>query len=91
MRFQTGEIILILGVLLFVIGAIAIFTDSLPQIVLQAMGALALIFVGVGVNLKKRKQRNKLQKNILIDFIDKYPGEAIKKILEYNIIIEKSF
>jgi len=60
MRFQTGEIILILGVLLFVIGAIAIFTDSLPQIVLQAMGALALIFVGVGVNLKKRKQRNKL-------------------------------
>jgi len=57
MRFQTGEIILILGVLLFVIGAIAIFTDSLPQIVLQAMGALALIFVGVGVSLKKREQK----------------------------------
>jgi len=57
MKSKIGEIILILGLLLFVFGAIAIFTSSLPQNTLQIMGALALIFVGVGLSLKKRVKK----------------------------------
>jgi len=57
MKLKIGEIILILGLLLFVFGAIGILTNSLPQSTLQAMGALALIFVGVGLSLKKRVKK----------------------------------
>ena len=53
MKSKIGEIILILGLLLFVFGGIATFTSSLPQNTLQIMGALALIFVVVGLSLKK--------------------------------------
>ena len=58
MKSKVGEIILILGLLLFVFGGIATFTSSLPQNTLQIMGALALIFVVVGLNLKKQAKRN---------------------------------
>jgi len=54
MKSKIGEIILILGILLFVFGAIGILTNSLPQNTLQAMGVFALIFVGIGLCLKKR-------------------------------------
>ncbi len=57
MKSKIGEIILVLGLLLFVFGAIGILTNSLPQSTLQAMGALALAFVVVGLNLKKRVKR----------------------------------
>ena len=57
MKSKVGEIILILGLLLFVFGAIAILTNFLPQNTLQIMGALALIFVVVGLNLKKRVKK----------------------------------
>jgi uncharacterized membrane protein len=59
MKSKIGEIILILGLLLFVFGAIAILTNSLPQNTLQAMGALALAFVVVGLNLKKRVKNSR--------------------------------
>lgn len=57
MKSKVGEIILILGLLLFVFGGIATFTSSLPQNTLQAMGALALAFVVVGLSLKKRVKK----------------------------------
>jgi formate hydrogenlyase subunit 3/multisubunit Na+/H+ antiporter MnhD subunit len=57
MKSKIGEIILILGVLLFVFGAIGILTNSLPQNTLQAMGVFALIFVGIGLSLKKRVKK----------------------------------
>jgi hypothetical protein len=57
MKSKVGEIILILGLLLFVFGAIGILTNFLPQNTLQGMGALALIFVVVGLNLKKRVKK----------------------------------
>ena len=57
MKSKVGEIILILGVLLFVFGAIGVLTNSLPQNILQAMGVFALIFVGVGISLKKRVKK----------------------------------
>ena len=59
MKSKIGEIILILGLLLFVFGAIAILTNSLPQSALQITGALALIFVVVGLNLKKRVKNSR--------------------------------
>jgi len=59
MKSKVGEIILILGFLLFVFGGIATFTSSLPQNTLQIMGALALIFVVVGLNLKKRVKNSR--------------------------------
>ncbi|GAI74396.1 unnamed protein product, partial [marine sediment metagenome] len=52
-----GDIILILASLLFVFGAIGVLTNSLPQSTLQAIGALALIFVGVGLSLKRRAKK----------------------------------
>ncbi|HEC91463.1 MAG TPA: hypothetical protein ENI51_00455 [Candidatus Atribacteria bacterium] len=59
MKSKIGEIILILGLLLFVFGAIAILTNSLPQNTLQIMGALALMFVIVGLNLKRRVKNSR--------------------------------
>lgn len=56
-KSKVGEIILILGLLLFVFGAIAMLTNFLPQNILQVMGALALIFVGVGLSLKKKAKK----------------------------------
>jgi len=57
MKSKIGEIILILGLLLFVFGAIGILTNSLPKSTLQVMGALAFIFVGVGLSLKRRVKK----------------------------------
>ncbi len=59
MKSKIGEIILILGLLLFVFGAIAILTNSLSQSALQIMGALALAFVVLGLNLKKRVKNSR--------------------------------
>jgi len=59
MKLKVEEIILILGLLLFVFGAIAILTNSLSQSTLQIMGALVLIFVGVGLSLKKRVKNSR--------------------------------
>ena len=53
MKSKIGNIILILASLLFVFGAIGVLTNSLTQSTLQAMGVFALIFVGVGISLKK--------------------------------------
>ncbi|MBA7497566.1 hypothetical protein ES704_00294 [subsurface metagenome] len=53
MKSKIGDTILILASLLFVLGAIGVLINSLPQSTLQAMSALALIFVGAGINLKK--------------------------------------
>ncbi|MFZ3060390.1 MAG: hypothetical protein WA102_11730 [Candidatus Methanoperedens sp.] len=48
---KIGELLLILGVVLFVGGAVVyITTEQIPRI-----GALALIFMGAGAGLKKLK------------------------------------
>lgn len=57
MKSKIGEIILILGVLLFLFGAIAMFSSSLPQSMFQAMVAIALICIGVGLSLKRRGKK----------------------------------
>ena len=51
---KMGQVLLTLGVILFVIGAIGMVFEFLPLNTLIAMGALAIIFVGVGASIKRK-------------------------------------
>ena len=51
---KTGQIRLILGVILFVVGAAGMIFELLPLNTLIAMGALAVIFVDVGASIKRK-------------------------------------
>jgi len=53
MRAEIGEILLILAIILFVLGAVGFVVGFLPQNAIVAMGALALIFVGAGASIKR--------------------------------------
>ena len=57
MKSKVGEIILVLGVLLSVFGAVVVLTNSLPQNTLLAMGFFVLFFVGLGISLKKQAKK----------------------------------
>ncbi len=50
-----GELLLILGVVLFVGGAGAFITGKAEQI--PGIGALALTFIGAGASMKKEKSK----------------------------------
>jgi hypothetical protein len=52
---KIGELLLILGTVLFVLGAVIIITRQSPADELTGLGALALIFIGAGAGLKKMK------------------------------------
>ena len=52
---KIGELLLILGTVLFVLGAVIIITRQSPADELTIIGALALIFIGAGAGLKKLK------------------------------------
>ncbi len=52
---QIGELLLILGTVLFVGGAVVYITRQLPSEQIPGIGALALIFIGAGAGLKKVK------------------------------------
>lgn len=52
---KIGELLLILGVVLFVLGAVIIITRQSPADELMGIGALALIFIGAGAGMKKMK------------------------------------
>jgi len=54
---KMGQILLILGVILFVVGAAGMVFELLPKDTLIAMGALAVIFVSVGVSIKRKVQK----------------------------------
>ncbi|MBK5191323.1 MAG: hypothetical protein JJE19_07505 [Methanosarcinales archaeon] len=51
-----GNLLLILGIGLFVGGAVGYVTEQLPVEQISGIGALALIFVGTGASMKKAKQ-----------------------------------
>ena len=53
---KIGELLLILGTVLFVLGAVIIITRQSPADELTGIGALALIFIGAGAGMKKVKQ-----------------------------------
>jgi hypothetical protein len=52
---KIGELLLILGVVLFVGGAVGYMTEQLPAEQIPGIGALALIFMGAGAGMKKMK------------------------------------
>ena len=55
-RAKIGEVLLILGIGLNVGGAVGYVTRQLPAEQISGIGALALIFIVVGVGMKKVKQ-----------------------------------
>ena len=57
MKFKIGQLTLISGVALFITGAIGYIVGFLPQNVIVAMGALALLFVGVGISMRHHFSR----------------------------------
>ncbi len=52
---KIGELVLLLGIGLFVGGAVGLITGYLSQDQTPLIGALALIFVVIGLNMKKVK------------------------------------
>ena len=55
-RAKIGELLLILGTVLFVGGAMSYLRGELPAEQIPGIGALALIFIGAGAGMKKAKQ-----------------------------------
>ena len=56
MKAKIGELFLVLGTGLFVGGAIGFMAGYLSQEQILAIGAVALIFVGVGASMKRRME-----------------------------------
>lgn len=56
MKPKIGELLLILGVSLFVVGAIGFITGYLSQEQIPAIAVFALIFIGAGASMKRRKE-----------------------------------
>ena len=52
-KAKIGEVLLILGTVLFVGGAMCYLRGALPAEQISGIGALALIFVGVGAGTTK--------------------------------------
>jgi len=55
-KAKIGEVVLLLGLGLFVGGAAGYVTGQLPAEQISRIGALALMFVVIGVGMKKAKQ-----------------------------------
>lgn len=54
--YKLGEIMLIGGVLLFVIGGIGIILNIIPKssLIISLFAVLGLIFIGAGTSIKKK-------------------------------------
>lgn len=55
-RAKIGNLLLILGICLFVGGALGYVTGQLPAGQISGIGALAFMFVIIGAGMKKTKQ-----------------------------------
>jgi hypothetical protein len=55
-RAKIGELLLILGMVLSVGGALGYVTGPLPTEQIPGIGALALMFIVTGAGMKKAKQ-----------------------------------
>ena len=53
---KIGEVLLILGGGLFVVGAIGVIAGYLSQEQIPAIAVFALIFIGAGLGMKRRKE-----------------------------------
>lgn len=56
MKTKIGELLLILGMVLSVGGAVGYVTGQLPAEQIPGIGALALMFIVAGAGMKKTKQ-----------------------------------
>jgi len=54
-RARISELVLILGMVLFVGGAVGYVTGQLPAGQISGIGALAFMFVIIGAGMKKTK------------------------------------
>ena len=63
MKSNAGEILLITGVLLFIVGAIALVAGFIPRSAIAATGAMALIFVTAGANIKRQARKKQAADN----------------------------
>ena len=70
-KVKIGGLLLILGIGLFVGGAVGYVTGHLPAEQISGIGALALIFVGVGAGTTKAKQSAGGMKMVKNDFFTK--------------------
>ena len=55
-RAKIGELLLVLGTGLFIAGAIGFIAGYLSQDQIPAIAVFALIFVGAGASMKRRKE-----------------------------------
>ena len=55
-KAKIGELLLILGMVLCVGGAVGYVTGQLPAEQISGIGALALMFVVIGAGMKKAKR-----------------------------------
>ena len=55
-RAKIGELLLILGTILFVGGAMSYLRGELPAELILGIAALVLIFIGVGASMNKTKK-----------------------------------
>jgi len=55
-KAKIGEVMLLLGTILFVGGAMSYLRGELSAEQISGIGAMALIFVGAGVGMRKAKQ-----------------------------------
>ncbi|MBE0525163.1 MAG: hypothetical protein IBX40_12670 [Methanosarcinales archaeon] len=53
---KIGELVLLIGIALFVGGAVGLITGYLSQDQTPQIGALALLFVVIGASMKKVKK-----------------------------------
>jgi hypothetical protein len=56
MKAKIGRLLLILGAGLFIAGAIGFIAGYLSQEQIPAIAVFALIFVGAGASMKRRKE-----------------------------------
>jgi len=61
-KAKISKVLLILGTVLFVGGAVGYITGHLPAEQISGIGALALIFVGVGAGIKRRNSKQEMKK-----------------------------
>lgn len=55
-KAKNGELFLVLGTGLLVVGAIGFMAGYLSQDQIPAIGALAPIFIGAGASMKRREE-----------------------------------
>jgi len=57
MKAKIGEMLLVLSVIMWVVGGTGYVAGFLPQDAIVTIGALALMFMGAGLGMKRQVQK----------------------------------